>query len=350
MYSYLCKFKSYLAAIYRKVISLNRFINLYKKNEKNIVLFGSPHHCNMGDQAQTYCILDWLKKNYSDYQIHVFTINDCDEKLYGIIRKLIKINDKIFFHSGYHLTDLYHEQDVYLRIIQLFPDYEIVIFPQTISYTNKDIEKETTKIFDLHKNIKMLCRDEISYSKAQSLFKNCKLLLYPDIVTALIGTKSFDNKREGILLCIRNDKEAYYKKNEIQKLIDNLKRSTKVNITDTTLSVSYKEVVKNRDKILNQIFDEYSRYKLLITDRYHGTIFSLIAGTPVIVISSCDHKLSSGVKWFPESFSNHVFFADSLEEAYKLSLNIIKSDNQPDALNPYFKETYYDHLKLKLEE
>ncbi|WP_082026255.1 polysaccharide pyruvyl transferase family protein [Prevotella pectinovora] len=44
------------------------------------------------------------------------------------------------------------------------------------------------------------------------------------------------------------------------------------------------------------ILQQFAKYQVVITDRYHGTIFSQIVNTPVIVISSTDHKLRSGVK------------------------------------------------------
>lgn len=64
-----------------------------------------------------------------------------------------------------------------------------------------------------------------------------------------------------------------------------------------------------------------SHYRLVITDRYHGAIFSQIVSTPTIVLSSADHKLSSGVKWFPkEQFTNYIAYANDLDEAYQLAI------------------------------
>ena len=209
---HMSKVKAKIYREMRKKIKLNKFLNELKKNEHNIILFGSPYHSNMGDHAQTYCILNWLKSNYPGYKVHVFTLLDCDESLYSSIRKNIKKDDKIFFHSGYHLTDIYREQDVYVRIAELFPDYKITIFPQTINYLDKKNEDITANIFNKHGNINLLCRDEISYKTAQSKFQRCKLYLYPDIVTSLIGTRKFYHQRNGILFCMRNDREAFYNK------------------------------------------------------------------------------------------------------------------------------------------
>ena len=240
------------------------------------------------------------------------------------------------------MTDLYHEQDVYCRVAQLFQDFPIIIFPQTVNYVHTTNLIKTANIFNKHGRILLMCRDEFSYKIAEQYFINCRLLLYPDIVTSLIGTKTFTNNREGILFCMRNDKEAFYTHHDIQKLQD---KFVNINIqqTDTTLPIKVKTIYKNREKILYDIFEEYSKYKLIITDRYHGTIFSLIAGTPVIVLSSSDHKLSSGIKWFPKEFDQYIQFAQNLDDAYNLAKKTL--DNKFEHILPaYFKTNYYDKL------
>ena len=91
-------------------------------------------------------------------------------------------------------------------------------------------------------------------------------------------------------------------------------------------------------------WEKYSKYKLVITDRYHGTIFSLIAGTPVIVLSSADHKLSSGVKWFPiEIFGDYVSYASSLDDAFEKANKMLATPHTHQ-LPPYFQENYYSKL------
>lgn len=81
-------------------------------------------------------------------------------------------------------------------------------------------------------------------------------------------------------------------------------------------------------------------FKTVITDRHHGTIFSAMANTPVIVINSADHKLSSGVNRFPqEEFVENVQFAKDLDDAYAKAKEILeKVDIRQNP--PYFKDNY----------
>ena len=314
---------------------------------KNIFLFGYPIHPNMGDQAQAYCIEKWLKANYPDYNLFTFNWNTSFPFALKLLRKKIDKKDLIFGHSGYFMVDHHSELPVYRMIAELFTDYKIVILPQTINFFKKEVEDQTATAFNAHPNLTLLCRDEVSYEKAQIIFSNCKLLLYPDIVTTLIGVKKFAGKREGVLFCMRNDIEAYYKPQEIAKMRDRFKEITPTEMTDTSIAVPYRTIKNNREQILNEMLKKFAHYKVIITDRYHGTIFSLIAATPVIVLSSADHKLSSGVKWFPESFSRYVKFAKDLDEAYTIAIQML-NDNYDYQLQPYFQENYFSVLKEKL--
>ena len=312
-------------------------------------LFGSPGHCNMGDQAQTYCIQKWLNANYPNYGIMTFTLSKSTERVYTLLRRFIRKNDLLICHSGYHITDLYNERLPYMELAKRFKDHKIVVFPQTVFFKDKKKLQETADVFNNHGHLLLMCRDKVSYEEAKQHFTLCKLMLMPDIVTSLIGTMHFEEKREGVLFCMRNDIEAFYSKESIEELRKKF-ISVKTDLTDTTLSeLGVDFVIHNRESILFDLFRKYSRYKVAITDRYHGTIFSLIAGTPVIVLGSTDHKLSSGVQWFPKEFSDYVSFANNLDDAYRKAMVILNRNDMSYFLSPYFKENYYDNLKSQIE-
>lgn len=321
---------------------------LVGRERKIVFVFGTPAHTNLGDQAQTFCINKWINNNFPDYGVRFYNLMETSNFLLFLLHRTIRKKDKIICHSGYHLTDLYQEQDVYCKLAQMFNDRPIWIFPQTIYYKDENNIKHTAAIFNSHGHITLMARDEISFETAQKYFKRCKLLLYPDIVTSLIGTMKFRHLRDGVLFCIRNDIEAFYSKEQINSLKDSFK-IIKVEQTDTTLTLPFKEIVRDRGRYIQQICEYYSQFMVIITDRYHGTIFSLISGTPVIVLKTSDHKLSSGVKWFPEEFKDYVYFAENIEDVHDLAMSILdkKLTHQ---LPPYFKENYYDKLKAILED
>lgn len=177
------------------------------------------------------------------------------------------------------------------------------------------------------------------------MFGNTRLLLFPDIVTSLIGTMTFNGQRAGILLCARNDIESLYGKEELCRFLDRFDCCRK-EVTDTTICVTKEELKNDRDKLIMETIKYFSTFKVVITDRYHGTIFSAIAGTPVVVINSADHKLSSGVEWFPkEVFGDQIQFANELDDAYVIVDKVLHSDKIKYNCPPYFREKYWSKLK-----
>ena len=323
---------------------------IFFRDRKMVFLLGSPYHPNMGDHAQTYCILEWYKKNFPEYGILILRSTEASPLVIKILRRFIRKEDKIVCHSGYQLTDLYDEQRLFFRAISLFKDYPIVIFPNTIYYSTNEALDKAKDVINSHPDLTIMCRDENSYEIARKHFNHARLMLYPDIVTSMIGMRTYSNERDGILFCMRNDIEAYYKPDQIAKLRSHFE-GYKTGLTDTDrFDFSMKYLYAHRGEALDRVLDEMSHYKVIITDRYHGTIFSLVTGTPVIVLGTTDHKLKSGVKWFPKDlFGDYVFYANDLEEAYDLTMNVLNHyDKINHKLPAYFKEKYYDTLKETL--
>ena len=288
--------------------------------QKKIYVLCNPIHPNLGDQAQLMCTDLWLKENYPEYKIiHLGKLNDtlnfgslkrqclnsATSLIILFILKITHRNDDIFIgHSGYLFTDHHVGYKTFIDMMHYFPKNKMIILPQTINFYSPFIKQYVKKEFLKSKNTTLLCRDEVSYKNALELFPTTKLLLFPDIVTSLIGTKFYNNTREGILFCMRDDLESFYKREDIDNLMKRFS-NYRVDLIDTTLhNVSLYKINKYREAYINKTIEKISTFKVVITDRYHGTIFSVIASTPVIVISSTDHKLSSGVKWFPKDIFN----------------------------------------------
>ena len=109
---------------------------------------------------------------------------------------------------------------------------------------------------------------------------------------------------------------------------------------DTQSKASLRTILNNLQEHIENEIEKYSHYKVTITDRYHGTIFSIIAGTPVVIIKTNDHKVTTGADWFKGVFDDYVYVAKDLDEAHKIAAEIIKRDKEfiP---TTYFDENYY---------
>jgi exopolysaccharide biosynthesis predicted pyruvyltransferase EpsI len=317
-----------------------------------IYLFACPYHSNLGDHAITQNVIEWLVENFPGYRIFPLTMLESRASTLNYIRKSIKKEDLISFVGGYHLTDLYAEQNIHCLVAKLFPDFPIFIFPQTVNYREIKEAEKTSEIFNNHGMITVMCRDSDSYEVAMKLFHKCQVLLIPDIVTYKIGKYFYGNNRRNILFCLRKNKQqeseySFFKPNDVNYLLDKCKNFADVEVSDTVLDTSNKTVTRNREKILKQTIDEYSKFKIIITNKYHGMIFSLIAGTPVIVLASSDYKFSSGKLWFVETYKDYFYYCSTNEEVIDAVKKIL-NEKFSYKLQNHFMENYWSKLKSNL--
>lgn len=351
--------KSILRPLYRKYKQLktNRFIREETKklliipnnrDQRKIFYLGVAQHPNLGDLAQTYCIREWLKLNYPSIPVHEFgapTVVNTRYNFLGKLENVLNENDIIFFQSGYTTQDLGGEHDLMHRvIIDKFRKTKIVMLPQTIFFKSEANKKRTSVSYNQAENMLYLSRDKVSYKMALEMFPDVTNLLYPDIVTSLIGKYNFHNKRSKIMMCCRNDGEKYYSDSEIYELRDRLSKIEVADLSDTTIKVPYKKINKRLEYYIEREIEMFSKYKLTITDRYHGTIFSLAANTPVIIIKTTDHKVTTGADWFKGIYDEHVYVAESLNHAYELAKDILNSEEKSPLIS-YFDTEYYQKLK-----
>lgn len=364
--------RRYLWWMYRPIKELYRHIRVYyyRKNQTHklselmqvadsarphIFYLGITEHSNLGDLAQHYCIMKWIEENYPKCELMMFESSVVTDLRFCFIEKLKKVYrpcDIIIFQSGYCTQDLGGDHELMHRMVcDAIPDARILMMPQTIFFQHENNKLRTSQSYNQARNMLFLARDDVSFQMAKQMFPDVRTMAFPDIVTTLIGSLSFDeNSRDGVCVCCRNDGEKLFPENEINKLISDL-RSMKycVNLKDTQGTDSYKVI---RKKLWDYIYSEiesYSHYRVTITDRYHGTIFSLVAGTPVIIIPTNDHKVITGADWFKGVYDGYVYVANTLEEARQLACSVAEENMRGYKLKPYFKTKYYDKLSAIFE-
>ena len=322
-----------------------------RTNMPVIYYCGIPVHGNLGDLAQGVCIRRWFKKHYSKYYVTEIETNSLVNTKHSVISKLKKsFNEKrdfIVFQSGYTTTDLGGFADpMHQAIIKALPNARILMMPQTIFFKTQERKDLCSKIYNSHSKMLFLARDTISFKMAKEMFPDIPKRCYPDIVTTLIGSIKSNQNRDGIMFCLRNDGEKFYSDEELEVLINKCKKLGIVDRTDTTKS---KNIIKEAEKYIYSEIDKYSRFKVVITDRYHGTILSLVAGTPVIIIKTNDHKVTTGADWFKGVYDDYVYLAKDLEDAFEIAKEVyVRKEYR--TLKPYFEEEYYDKLPSLFEE
>lgn len=321
--------------------------SLKPTKQMRIYYIGKPPSCNLGDLAQYYCIRNWIRSNYAQaecIELHSKSIVHLRLHLIKYLKQVVKESDIFIFQSGYAVQDIGGFEDLmHCKIAKSFRN-RIVQFPTTVNYTTVKGEKRAVKYYNQNKQFYFMARDEKSFALAQKLFPELFVKLYPDIVTTFIGKCGFAFQRDGIFVCVRDDLEKYYSETQIEHLIFKLKDITRVESGDTISSDNYNEIINHLKDFIISYIGKLAHYKVVITDRFHGTIFSLASNTPVIVIKTNDHKVVMGYKWFENIYPDHIYYAENLDDAYQLAEKLLQRQEFP-TLPSYFKETYYDTLK-----
>ena len=359
------KVKEFLAPFYKGYIYCKEYnrnkcyaIGAIKKllevdiTQKRIWYFCVPTHSNLGDQAQACCVEKYFRKFFSDHIVFKLSNNAFDfyeQKILMILKEKIKETDLIFFQSGYTFTGIHPYENMHRKIVENFPYNKIVFLPQTVKFKNQKILENVQNFYGKYDNIYFFARDKISYDIYKSIFpEHRNVHCFPDIVTTEIGNYDFNNnERNGILLCVRNDVEKLYSFQEISLFKEKLQKIAKVSLSDTN-SETKENSLKEYWKKIEETIDDYAQYQVIITDRYHGTIFALIANTPVIILKTTDHKVVTGADWFEGVYEDYVYVVNDLEEASQVAQQIVTGFEYR-KLPSYFKEKYYDRLKDIIE-
>ena len=230
----------------------------------------------------------------------------------------------IFLQGGGNLGTLYINEEIFHRnIVKKYPDNKIIIMPMSIFFHDNEFGKNELKkssmVYNKHKNLTIISRDEVSYNFSKKYFNKVNNILAPDSVTSLEDVVTFYNvKRKGICFFLRKDIEKVVKDDSINKIKDFLdKNKIKYILSDTADNNSYR-TDKMREKIIFSRWKYAQSSRLIITDRYHGVIFAVITHTPVIVFKSFDTKISSGVKWFKDLEWVHYVDSNDLNNIFKI--------------------------------
>jgi len=318
-----------------------------------IWFFGVPTHNNLGDLAQWISIRDWLTANYPAHEIVEVTSDAFHGATAAICAELTRLvdpqSDLIVMQSGYTMDGLHPDELAHTRVPALLPHVRTVFFPQTILYRSRAGLNRIQSTLRSSPRVLLLARDPHSLELAEQLFPDTTKALFPDIVTTLIGTFDSSPNRSGLLLCARNDGEKLYTAAEFATLAQKLEALGPLTITDTSTNLRPEEFTPAAvRRELEEVVRSYSQYRVIVTDRYHGTIFAVASGTPVIVLQTTDHKVTSGAQWLSKYYPSHVQIAGSIADAVAAVRGALALDryHQP---GPWPENHYSSQLRSMID-
>ena len=309
---------------------------------KQVVIFGTPNHGNLGD----YAIYVAEKKLFNQFlpSSNVFGINMTDfQHEIDSLTKLLKKEDLLILTGGGNLGNQYMDDETIRRtVIERFPDNRIVMFPQTLYFTEDEEgareRRETISIYNTHKDLWLVARDEQSYRAMQEMFIG-KVWLLPDVVLTWGEVETV--QKQGALLLLRNDVEGVLQMSDRIQILEMLHQEyADVEETDTEICIETNlEVLEvELDRKLQQI----NRAELIVTDRLHGMIMAAISHTPCIVLNNYNHKLVETYKWI--AHLKYIVFVQDISEL-KSAIKKIKQVENNDYFVPQITDKYQVFFK-----
>lgn len=311
---------------------------------------------NLGDQAQAAAIHIWLKQHFHMPIIELKT--EQIEICLPLLKKLIRKDDIVFLHSGGNFGDDWPgTQAVRESIIAELTANKVIQLPQTVFYGNTDSgrfeAKRGQQIINAHPNLLIFGRDLRSAKIAADLFCYTAVLARPDMVLSLQDrveralAKIIDKRSRRIsrvLLIMRNDKEGVYDTDSKRKLETMLILSGyRVQLWDTDVEDTFKDSAKF--KVVCKYLKFIAGFDAVVTDRYHGLIFSVLVKRPCIVLKTHNHKLTSAFDWFEQV--NYVKRIDTPADAIA-TLNGL--ENLTEYISPRWNQLHFEPMAAEVKD
>lgn len=124
----------------------------------------------------------------------------------------VEANHTILLHGGGNFGDLYRLSTSYRNfIIKLFPQNQIIIFPQTINYNfNKSLIGLDNQIYSSATNMTIMLRSFESLEFARKSFPSVNNVFVPDVAFMIGDTKPLNQPSVDIFFLRRTDNEKVF--------------------------------------------------------------------------------------------------------------------------------------------
>lgn len=300
------------------------FVAAHQNQKQKIIIGLACDYANLGDAAITIAQEQYLQKLFPEAEILIVPVGETYTKMKSL-KQIVKPGDLITLVGGGNSGELYETIEAQRQFfIKQFREYPIISFPQTVVYSKtvfgqKKLQQAQRR-YRVHSQLQLCAREQYSQHFYAENFSN-QVHLVPDIVLAMNQTLA-ETKRQGFLLCLRQDKERrlVFPKELEEKLIN----ERQAVFIDTQLTADHL-TRKEQKKALQHLFERFQGAELVVTDRLHGMIFCALTGTPCIALDNCNRKVS-GVyeQWLAHTkniclLKNHFTEADFFTAVRKVT-------------------------------
>jgi exopolysaccharide biosynthesis predicted pyruvyltransferase EpsI len=296
---------------------------------RTCVLLDFPSHPNVGDSAI------WLGQELFFRRSGPRVVYRCDAAGYSAVRLSARINrGPILLSGGGNLGDLWPlHQDLRERVIQDFPQYKIIQLAQSIHFRDPRNLARARAVFNAHPDLTLLVRDRNSLEIARNEFRATSLLCpdmalalgcldrpLPPVVNIVWLARSDIEAKYGSVLPTGQNVERFDWLTETPSMVRSIDRVLRwplvryprwVPFLQSAVTSNFRWLAMER---LARGLRSLARGRVVITDRLHGCILSLLMGIPHVVLDNSYGKLKGFYATWLEA-TTLTRWANSPEEA-----------------------------------
>ena len=289
-----------------------------------------PNHQNVGDSAiwlGEIALLTRLMKDKPRYVCDYYNF-DPDEL------RTCHPDGPILIHGGGNFGDIWPEHQGFReRILETFPDREIIQLPQTVSFSDPANADRCARLIERHRHFTLLVRDRVSEAWVREHLP-CPVELLPDMAFGMGALASPVAPRHAAFLLLRGDSErASYDRAALEKLPDTVHDDWLEEPADFPAQCEFKTrfnawgrkgstMAKGRFHLFSHLaqgrLDRGLRMlgsgRVVITDRLHAHILSTLMDKPHVVLDNNYGKIFSYIDAWTHP-DRHLRTARSAAEA-----------------------------------
>ncbi|GEN95400.1 polysaccharide pyruvyl transferase family protein [Pediococcus ethanolidurans] len=316
---------------------------LPKNNQPKFFMFGVPSYTNLGDQAISLAERKYIEAEFPDYQ-YIEIVEEDDDAAIPVVKQCITKQDIVAFTGGGNMGNLYlnHER-ARRKVFSTFTDNLTISFPQSIHFEDNEAglyeQKLSQEAYQKNPNLVLVARDAQSYHRMQTTFNN-KVIFTPDMVLYMKSV-NWKFNRNGALFVLRHDSEKVVKKSTIDNIKDILGNERPVKRVDTVLDEPQKITPVTREALFDSELELFSHQEIIITDRWHAMVFSVLTGTPCLLFGNSYGKGKHAyIDWLEHI--NWVSYTDEEDtERIKQQINaVMEAKTHAYDLIPDFKQLH----------
>jgi exopolysaccharide biosynthesis predicted pyruvyltransferase EpsI len=307
-------------------------------------LLGYPNHRNPGDHAI------WIGAKALLRSLGAEVVYECDWQTYSrpVLAAAVEDGAVIVFTGGGNFGDLWPlTQELRERILTDFQGVRTVQLPQSIHFELDENRDRVRRLLQAHGNVTLLVRDQQSLRLAQDAFE-VPVLLAPDLAFAAAIEPLNAEPAVELLWIARDDKESRNCNptgvpvntarrdwmapvpgeaqladeppipDPVSELIALNRRLTQAAADDERARWDWRRLAETRDA-LSQYRVAHAclvlrRGRIVVTDRLHAHVFSLMLGIPSVVTDNSYGKVRAAYETLTRG-SDLARWADTPAEA-----------------------------------